>query len=74
MLGIFLSLAKYFLQTQEFKDPPGYKEEKQTMVDETQVNEAFDPINDTFSGLREAGDWLIQTISDLFNQLFGNLM
>ena len=74
MLGIFLSLSKYFLQSQEFKDPPGYKEEKQTVVDETQVNEAFEPANDAFSGLREAGDWIIQTISDLFNQLFGNLM
>jgi hypothetical protein len=74
MLGIFLSLSKYFLQVQEFKDPPGYKEEKQTVMDESQVNEAFEPANDAFSGLREAGDWLIQTISDIFNQLFGNLM
>ena len=58
----------------QFKDIPGITDEKQTMVDETQVNEAFEPANDALSGLREAGDWLIQTISDIFSQLFGNLM
>jgi len=58
----------------QFKDIPGMTDEKQTVVDETKVNEAFEPVNDTFSGLREAGDWIIQSISDLLNQLFGNLM
>jgi hypothetical protein len=74
MLGILLLLSKYFLQVQEFNDPPGYKEEKQTVMDEGKVNEAFEPANDVFSGLRQAGDWVIQTITDIFNQLFGNLM
>jgi len=74
MIGFVSLLSKYFLQVQEFEDPPGYQEEKQTVVDETQVNEAFEPANNVFSGLREAGDWVIQTISDFFNQLFGNLM
>jgi len=59
---------------QDFKDIPGYSEEKQTVVDETQVNEAFEPANDAFSGLREAGDWIIEFFTDLFTQLFGNIM
>ena len=58
----------------QFKDIPGMTDEKQTVVDETKVNKAFEPVNDIFSGLREAGDWIIQSISDLLNQLFGNLM
>ena len=74
MLGIFLSLSKYFLQAQEFKDPPGYVEEKQTVIDEEQVNETFEPANDVFSGLRGAGDWVIEFFTDLFSQLFGNVM
>ena len=74
MMEIFLLLSKYFLQIQKFRDPPGYKEERQTVVDETQVNEAFDPANDALSGLREVGDWVIDFVSDTFNQLFGNLM
>ena len=37
----------------QFKDIPGITEEKQTMVDETKVNEAFEPANDALSGLRE---------------------
>jgi hypothetical protein len=58
----------------QFSDLPGITDEKQTVVDEDQVNEAFEPANDAFSGLRDAGDWIIQTISDLFNQIFGSLM
>jgi len=58
----------------QFKDLPGITDEKQTVIDETQVNEAFEPANDAFGGLREAGDWIIQTISDIFSQLFGNIM
>jgi hypothetical protein len=73
MTGFFSLLSKYFLQVQEFEDPAIVREEKQTVVDETQVNEAFEPANDAFSGLRDAGDWLIQTITDIVNQLFGNL-
>jgi hypothetical protein len=75
MTGFFSLLSKYFLQAQqEFKDPAIVREEKQTIVDEVEVNEAFEPANDAFSGLREAGDWLIQTITDIINQLFGNLI
>ena len=75
MIGVFSLLSKYFLQAQqEFQDPAIVREEKQTVIDETQVNDAFEPANDVFSGLREAGDWVIQTITDIFNQLFGNLM
>ena len=61
-------------KTQEFTDIPGYQEQKQTVVDENQVNEAFAPANDAFSGLREAGDWLIDMISEFFAGIFGNLM
>ena len=57
-----------------FSDIPGYTEEKQTVIDEAQVNEAFEPANDMFSGLREAGDWVVNFFSDLMNQLFGNVM
>jgi len=75
MTGFFSLLSKYFLQAQqEFQDPAIVREEKQTIIDETQVNDTFEPANDAFSGLREAGDWVIQTITDIFNQLFGNLM
>ncbi len=56
------------------KDIPGFSEEKQTIVDEEAINESFDPANDALSGLREAGDWLIQSITDLINQLFGNII
>ena len=59
---------------QEFSDIPGYTEEKQTVVDETQVNEAFEPANDAFTGLRDAGDWIINWFSEVFGQLFGNIM
>ncbi len=55
-------------------DIPGFSEEKQTVVDEEAINESFDPANDALSGLREAGDWLIQSITDFFTQIFGNVM
>lgn len=70
-------MKEYFLQSggsQEFTDIPGYKEEKQTVVDESEVNEAFEPANDAFAGLREAGDWIVEFFKDLFTQLFGNIM
>jgi hypothetical protein len=74
MLGIFLSLSKFYLQADQPWDIPGIEDKPQEFVDEDQINETFEPANDVFSGLREAGDWLIQTISDIFSQLFGNLM
>ncbi len=74
MLGIFLSLLKFYLQADQPWDIPGIEDKPQEFVDEDQINETFEPANDAFSGLREAGDWLIQTISDIFSQLFGNLM
>ncbi len=66
--------AETFVENGTMTDIPGFTEEKQTVVDEEQINESFEPANDALSGLREAGDWLIQTISDIFNQLFGNIM
>ncbi len=66
--------AETFVENGTMTDIPGFTEEKQTVVDEEQINESFEPANDALSGLRDAGDWLIQTISDIFSQLFGNLM
>lgn len=67
-------MKEYFLQTGQFNDPPGYKEEKQTMVNEDQINEAFNPANDTLLGLREVGNWVMDFVSDFATQIFGNLM
>ena len=55
-------------------DIPGFSEEKQTIVDEGEINEVFEPANDALSGLREAGDWIINWFSEVFGQLFGNIM
>ena len=70
-------MKEYFLQAgkpQEFSDIPGIQDEKQTIVDEGQINESFEPANDAFDGLRELGDWIIQTVSELFGSIFGNIM
>ncbi len=74
MIGLISLLSKYFLQTEQPWDIPTIEDKPQEFFDEDQVNEGFEPANDAFSGLRDAGDWLIQTISDIFSQLFGNLM
>ena len=66
--------ADKFVEDGKMKDIPGFSEEKQTVVDEESINESFDPANDALSGLREAGDWVIQSITDLINQLFGNII
>ena len=63
-----------FVDDGKMKDIPGFSEEKQTIVDEDAINESFNPANDALSGLREAGDWVINFFSDIFNQLFGNIM
>ncbi|NIM25182.1 MAG: hypothetical protein GTN35_05920 [Nitrososphaeria archaeon] len=67
-------MKEYFLQSGEMTDIPGYKEEKQTVVDESQVNQAFEPANDAFSGLRDLGDWVIEFFTELFSGAFGNIM
>jgi len=64
-------MKEYFLKAAEFSDIGTYKEEKQTMVDEGQINHAFDPANDLFDGLREAGDWVFDFFSNLSVQLSG---
>ena len=66
--------AEKFVENGTMTDIPGFSEEKQTVVDEEAINESFDPANDALSGLREAGDWVIQSITDLINQLFGNII
>ncbi len=66
--------ADKFVEDGRMKDIPGFSEEKQTIVDEEQINESFEPANDALSGLREAGDWIINWFSEVFGQLFGNIM
>jgi hypothetical protein len=66
--------AETFVEDGEMKDIPGFSEEKQTIVDEVEINEAFEPANNALSGLREAGDWIINWFSEVFGQLFGNIM
>ncbi len=66
--------AETFVENGTMTDIPGFSEEKQTVVDEEAINESFDPANDALSGLREAGDWLIQSITDFFTQVFGNII
>ena len=66
--------AETFVENGTMKDIPGFSEEKQTIVDEDAINESFDPANDALSGLREAGDWIINWFSEVFGQLFGNIM
>jgi len=63
-----------FIGDGTLKDIPGYTEEKQTIIDEDAINETFEPATDAFSGFREFGDWVIASITDLFSQIFGNLM
>ncbi len=70
-------MEEYYLQVgqyEEFKDIPGFTEEKQTIVDEEAINESFEPVNDALSGFREFTSWIIDSISDFLNQVFGNLM
>ena len=66
--------ADKFVEDGRMKDIPGFTEEKQTIVDEEQINESFEPANDALSGLRDAGDWVIDFFTDLFGQLFGNIL
>lgn len=66
-------MIKYFLQANAPWDVPTLKGE-QNIVDEDKVNEAFEPANDAFSGLRELGDWVFDFFTDLFSGLFGTIM
>ena len=59
----------YFLKVSEFSDVGIYTEDKQTMIDETQINQTFEPANDIFEGIREMGDWIYDFVSDFTNQV-----
>ncbi len=74
MLEMFSLLSKYFLQTEQPWDLPGIEDKPQELIDEEQINETLQPANDALSGLREAGDWIINWFSEVFGQLFGNIM
>ena len=63
-------MKEYFLKASEPNDFAIFKEDRQTIVDENQVNQAFEPANDIFEGIREAGDWIIDFVSDFSNQVF----
>jgi len=63
-----------FIEDGTMTDIPGYKEEKQTIVDEEAINESLNPVTDALSGFREFGDWVIASITDLLTSVFGNLM
>ena len=74
MIGLVSLLSKYFLQTEQPWDIPTVEDKPQEFIDEDQVNESIEPVGDAFSGLRDAGDWVIEFFKDLFTQLFGNIM
>jgi hypothetical protein len=75
MLGIISLLSKFYLQAADQPwDIPGIEDKPQEFVDEDQINEAFEPANNAFSGLRDAGDWIINWFSEVFGQLFGNIL
>jgi len=57
-------------KAQDFSDIPGYTEEKQTLVDEDQINQQFDPANNIMDQLREGGEWLFNMIADFISSLF----
>ena len=61
-------------ESQGFKDIPGYSEEKQTVVNENEINEAFEPANDAFSALNDLGDWIVDFFTDIFSGIFGTIM
>jgi hypothetical protein len=67
-------LKEFFLQASAPWDVPSISEEKQTIVDEDQINESFQPANDAFSFLSEIGDWIVDFFTDFFSGIFGTIM
>lgn len=65
------TMKEYFLNT----DMPGFNftDEGQTIINETQVNQTFEPASNAFSGVREGGDWIFEMISNFIDQIFGNI-
>ena len=63
-----------FIEDGTMTDIPGYKEEKQTVVDEEAINETLDPVTDSLSGFREFSEWIIDSVANFFQQVFGNLL
>jgi|GEM_PF-2982666 len=66
-------MKDYFLRISEFKDIGVYREEKQKIIDENQINHAFDPANNILEGLREAGDFIFDFVSNLSSQIFNHI-
>ena len=62
-------MKEYFLKVSELSDLSINTEDKQTLLDENQVNQAFEPVNDVFEGIREIGDWIFDFASDFTNQV-----
>ena len=67
-------MNKYFLQADAPWDVPSISQEKQTIVDEDQINESFEPANDAFSALNDLGDWIVEFFTDLLSGVFGTIM
>ncbi len=63
-----------FVEDGTMTDIPGYVEEKQTVVDEEAINKSLDPISDGLSGFREFSEWIIDSVTNFFQQVFGNLL
>jgi len=62
-------LKEYFLKGSELNNISIFTENRQNLVDESQVNQAFEPANDIFEGIRETGDWIFDFASDSTNQV-----
>jgi len=66
-------MRDYFLKISEFTDIGTYREEKQTIIDENQINQAFDSANNILDGLREAGDYIFDFVSNFSSQFFSHI-
>ena len=72
MKEFFLEAGK--IESGKIGGVPLYTEDKQTMVNETDFNQAFDPANNALDGFRELGDWIFDFFSNLLSGAFGNFM
>ena len=62
-------MKEYFLKGSELNNISIFTENRQNLVDESQVNQAFEPANDIFEGIRETGYWIFDFVSDFTNQV-----
>ena len=67
-------MKEIFLQIANSNEIPTYHEERETIIDESQVNGVFEPANDFFYDLREAGEWAYYFVSDSITQVLHHFM